>query len=197
MNTWDIRFGGEEFFYGREPNVFFADFLSTQSKKGKLLLPAEGEGRNAVYAAKLGWDVRAFDSSMVAREKTLKFADSEGVKVSYMFEDIASYEPEISKYDLIALIFAHLPVDIRTTFHQKMVQSLKPGGILLVESFAKEQINNHSGGPPNLEMLFSTEILKNDFSVLTIKKLCQEQVFLDEGHHHGKADVVRFIGVKG
>jgi SAM-dependent methyltransferase len=196
MNMWDVRFGGKDFFYGREPNIFFKEFLSGQTKTGKLLLPAEGEGRNAVYAAKLGWDVHAFDNSKVAREKTLKFAKDEGVSVNYTLQDIAGYVPESGKYDLIALIFVHLPEGMRKEFHQKMVQSLKPGGIILVESFAKEQINNSSGGPQDINMLFSKEIMKNDFSELVIKKLIQEQAFLDEGHHHGKADLVRFIGEK-
>jgi SAM-dependent methyltransferase len=196
MNMWDARYSGQDFFYGREPNIFFKQFLSIQIKTGKLLLPAEGEGRNAVYAAKLGWDVDAFDSSKVARENTLKFANEEDVNVNYTLHDIAAYVPGIDKYDLIALVFVHLPEGLRNAFHQQMVKSLKPGGTLLVESFAKEQINNSSGGPQDINMLFSAEILKNDFSELTIEKLYQEQVFLDEGHHHGRADVVRFVGVK-
>ncbi|HRW96457.1 MAG TPA: SAM-dependent methyltransferase, partial [Bacteroidales bacterium] len=71
-NPWDARFSGEDFYYGEVPNSFFADFLSSVKFKGKILLPGEGEGRNAVYAAGLGWDVTAFDSSEVARAKALK-----------------------------------------------------------------------------------------------------------------------------
>jgi len=196
MNKWDVRFGSEDFLYGKEPNVFFAEFLLNHSNKGKLLLPAEGDGRNAVFAAKHGWDVHAFDSSKVAREKALNYAEKENVKVTYTQQEIITYLPSIQKYDLIALVFIHLPANMRFDFHQKMMQSLKPGGILLVESFAKEQINNSSGGPPDIAMLFSTQMLKEDFSELTIKKLCHEQVFLDEGYHHGKADLIRFVGVK-
>jgi SAM-dependent methyltransferase len=145
---WDSRYAGDNFFYGKAPNIFLAEFLSTQSKKGKLLLPAEGEGRNAVYAAKLGWDVYAFDSSNTARVKALKFAEAENIKIRYTHQDIVNYLPEVNKYDLVALVFVHLPEEIRIDFHQKIIQSLTPGGTLLVVSFAKEQINNFSGGPP-------------------------------------------------
>lgn len=196
MNRWDIRFSSNDFFYGTKPNTFFAEYLNSLSDKGKLLLPGEGEGRNAVFAAKLGWEVHAFDSSTVARQKALDFAHRESVSIKYECQDLNSYLPEPETYDLIALIFVHIPENLRKVFHQKVIKSLKKGGIVLIESFAKEQIHNSSGGPADLEMLHSTEILKDDFMELSVIKLCQQQVFLDEGHHKGKADVVRFIGMK-
>jgi hypothetical protein len=100
-NKWDLRFGGDDFFYGKAPNVFFADFLSTLPEKGKLLLPAEGEGRNAVYAARSGWQVTAFDSSAVAREKALKYAREEGVSLEYLHLDIDAYKATPATYDLL------------------------------------------------------------------------------------------------
>ena len=47
-NFWDIRFKEEDYAYGTLPNAFFKETLNTYKPKGKLLLPAEGEGRNAV-----------------------------------------------------------------------------------------------------------------------------------------------------
>ncbi|MCF8367334.1 MAG: class I SAM-dependent methyltransferase [Bacteroidales bacterium] len=196
MNKWDERFSSEEFFYGEEPNVFFAEYISSLQLKGKLLLPAEGEGRNAVFAAKLGWQVHAFDSSRVARQKALGYAHSKKVMIDYECFDMADFIPKPEMYDMVALVFAHLKQGIRELVHQKLVQSLKKGGIMLVESFAKEQIHNNTGGPPDINMLYSTEMMKKDFNGLKVLKLCQQSTTLKEGHHFGEADVVRFIGQK-
>jgi hypothetical protein len=196
MNKWDERFESEDFFYGEEPNVFFAESLNSLPDKGRLLLPAEGEGRNAVYAARHGWEVHAFDSSKMAQQKALDYALSEKVVISYDFLDLANFVPRPDTYDMIALVFAHMHEGMREVFHQKVIQSLKKGGIVLVESFAKEQINNKTGGPPDIQMLYSTEILKEDFKTLKILKLCQLKTTLNEGHHNGETDVVRFIGQK-
>ena len=192
---WDQRYNTEEYAYGRKANVFFSAQLASMSP-GHILLPGEGEGRNAVFAAKQGWEVHAFDSSKTAQQKALDFALSEKVVINYDFLDLANFVPEPETYDLIALVFVHMYEGMRQTFHNKMVQSLKKGGIILVESFAKEQINNNTGGPPDIKMLYSTEILKKDFQDLKILKLCQERTTLNEGHHYGEADVVRFIGRK-
>lgn len=196
INFWDSRFEREDFLYGKEPNEFFSSFLSEIEIKGKLLLPAEGEGRNAVFAAKLGWDVTAIDSSVVGREKALKFAKAEGVTINYEILDLANFETRTDQYDFIAIIFGHFPSSFRQELHHQFAKSLKIGGHILIEAFAKEQLNNSSGGPQDPDMLYSTVMLEADFPELSIKKLTHEKVFLNEGKHHGWADVVRFVGVK-
>lgn len=196
MNKWDVRFSDEGFFYGKNPNAFFAGFIKRSEKQGRLLLPGEGEGRNAVFAAGQGWAVDAFDSSRVARNKALKYASDERVEINYNLLDIASFSPIYETYDLIALVFVHLPDGMRKRFHHQIIESLKPGGSVLIESFAKEQIHNHSGGPPDEKLLYSMEILKSDFRDLKIMQLCQQHQHLDEGHHHGMADLVRLIAKK-
>jgi len=196
MNFWDSRFGGEDFLYGKEPNAFFAAFLSTIETKGKLLLPAEGEGRNAIFAAKAGWEVTALDSSVVGREKALKFANDQGVEIDYEILDLQNFEPRPDQFDFIAIIFGHFPSAYRQELHEKFVKSLKPGGHILIEAFAKEQLGNESGGPQDVDMLYSTSLLESDFSELNTVQLSHEKVFLDEGKHQGIAEVVRFIGVR-
>ena len=52
---WDTRYAEIDFAYGKTPNTFFKDSIDKLTP-GKLLLPADGEGRNAVYAATKGWD---------------------------------------------------------------------------------------------------------------------------------------------
>ena len=79
---WDQRYAENETVYGFTPNQFFKQFIDGR-KPGSILLPAEGEGRNAVFAARLGWEVDAFDSSSVARKKALDFAAKENVTKLY------------------------------------------------------------------------------------------------------------------
>ncbi len=196
MTFWDSRFGGDDFLYGREPNEFFASFLSKIKKKGKILLPAEGEGRNAVFAAKAGWEVTAIDSSSVACEKALRFAKNEGVTINYEILDLTFFEARPGQFDLIALVFGHFISSERKVLHQKLTNSLKSGGHLLIEAFAKEQINNNSGGPQDIDLLYSISDFEDDFSEISILQLTHERVFLNEGRHHGWADVIRFVGKK-
>lgn len=195
-NHWDSRYSGDAFFYGKKPSIFFADFLSAQPQPGKLLLPAEGEGRNAVYAAQLGWEVKAFDSSKVAREKALKFAKEKSVSIDYFYLDIADFKAKENAFDLIALVFVHLPEALRKPFHHELIRALKPGGMLMAALFAKEQINQTSGGPTVVDLLYSKEILRQDFKQLEINRLDHVQTHLDEGRHQGQAEVLLFEGVK-
>lgn len=193
-NMWDKRYAGEEFIYGKKANEFLREHLQN-IKPGTLLLPGEGEGRNAVHAALLGWNVKAFDSSIVGKQKAEKLAKGNKVEISY---SIASYEEadfEEDSFDLIALVYTHSL--IREALHHKMLRFLKPGGTILLEGFSKEQLEYGSGGPGNPEMLYSLEEIESDFKSLSEKKITIKEVVLDEGSFHlGKASVLRMIGKK-
>jgi len=194
MTIWNERYSSEDFLFGKEPNRFFKEQLD-HLKPGKILLPAEGEGRNAVYAAKLGWEVYAFDASGVGQDKALQLAEQEGVSINYEIGLIENFEPESDAYDAIALIYCHLQPGIRTQFFEKLAASLAPEGVILLEGFRKEQIGMHSGGPRDVEMLFSEELLSEEFRMLAPLELSSESIWLDEGlGHQGEARVVRMIG---
>ncbi|QKG79643.1 class I SAM-dependent methyltransferase [Tenuifilum thalassicum] len=193
-SSWDERYSSSHFYYGINPNQFYKENL-VRLKPGKILLPAEGEGRNAVFAAKLGWQVFAFDSSRVAREKALKLAAENGVKIDYRLLSYDEVDFTSESFDAIALIYAHNPN--RELVHKKMIQLLKPGGIIIIEGFSKDQLSFNSGGPKNKDLLFSVDELKNDFSELQSVMVWEEIVELSEGDgHKGKASVVRLIGEK-
>lgn len=191
---WDERFSGEEFAYGKSPNRFLAAEL-TNLTAGKALFPAEGEGRNAVYAATLGWQVFAFDSSAEGKRKAHLLADEMHVAIEYQlasYEEIA-FEPET--FDMIALIYAHHPN--RAENHRKLLQYLKPGGRIILEGFSKNQLGNPSGGPKAVDQLYSVEEIKSDFGGLSQIDVWEEDTTLDEGaFHQGKASVIRMTGVK-
>ena len=191
---WDKRYGAEEYAYGTEPNEFFKDYLERLSP-GSLLLPAEGEGRNAVYAAKLGWNVYAFDQSEEAKVKALRLAELNNVEIQYDISSVENYQPEIAGFDLIALTYVHIPPTIRSEFHRKLVSLLKPGGSIILEAFNKKQVANQSGGPKVDPMLYDESLLNDDFQGLSEISFTNKEVVLDEGQfHQGKADVIRMIG---
>ena len=193
---WNDRYSSQDFVYGKEPNEFFKSEIDKLSP-GHLLLPSEGEGRNAVYAAKLKWNVDAFDQSEKGKEKCEALAKENNVFVKYTVADAVEIQLEQDKYDMIALIFAHYPSSIRKLVHQKCIKALKPGGLLLLEAFNPLQLNNQSGGPKDTDMLYTATLLKDDFAPLNIKYLEELTVDLSEGKHHsGKGDVVRLLAIK-
>ncbi len=190
---WDQRYAENETVYGYEPNKFFKLFIDLH-KPGSILLPAEGEGRNAVYAASKGWQVDAFDFSEVAREKALDFARGENVQVNYDLKNITAFKAE-KLYDAVGLIYVHLPEEQRKKFHQEIYNSIKPGGFLVLEAFAKEQAQFESGGPRDTALLYDAPSLCNDFPFLHLMSCEQKEIILNEGDYHkGKAAVLRIIG---
>ena len=199
---WDLRYKEEAYAYGTKPNEFFTNISDTFNQKGNLLLPAEGEGRNAVYAAKTGWDVYAFDTSIEGKKKADKLAKSENVIINYEVGDFFNLQLINNKFDAIALIFAHFGTDILSDYHKKFIELLKPNGIIILEGFSKthiefQKVNPNAGGPKNVDMLFSIESIKNDFPNFEIINLEEVEVELEEGkYHHGKAKVIRFVARK-
>ena len=193
---WDARYGDSEYAYGTQPNVYFKSFIDSNSP-GSILLPGEGEGRNAVYAALKGWEVFAVDQSETGMDKAKKLAEINHVNINYEVQELSSFEQEIDSYDAIALIFLHLPPQIREQIHHKLIRLLKPGGMLLIEAFSKAQFGRQTGGPPVIEMLYDEEILRNDLRDLSILELHETLEVYDEGpYHQGEAAVIRTIAKK-
>lgn len=195
-NFWDERYAGPDFVYGKTPNGFFKSHIDA-SPPGKLLLPGEGEGRNAVYAAALGWDVFAFDKSRVARNKALDLAREKSVRITYEHGSLLDVKLEMESFDLIALVYFHLDPRARVFYHRHMVKLLKPKGNIILEVFSKEQLHRKSGGPKEPDLLYTTTELKEDFNELNILRADEEVIQLNEGlAHSGDAAVIRFIGQK-
>lgn len=193
---WDERYSTEEYVYGKDPNEFFKEHLS-KLKPGRLLLPGEGEGRNAVFAAQLGWRVDATDQSIVAKSKAEKLANEYGVKIDYTVCDINNYIFNENYYDAAALIFFHLPIEIRSDIHKKILDSLKSEGTLIFEMFNKDQLGRETGGPQDYDMLYSTEDIERDFSSMKTILLENKILSLNEGpKHSGEVSVIRYIGIK-
>jgi 2-polyprenyl-3-methyl-5-hydroxy-6-metoxy-1,4-benzoquinol methylase len=190
--AWDNRYKSNEYLYGYNPN----EFISAEIKKiapGSILLPGDGEGRNSVYAAKQGWKVTAFDYSSSGKQKALRLAKSENITINYDVLDVNNFDSTL-KLDVVAISFLHLHADTRINFHKKLKKFLKPTGQVILECFSKSQLNNNTGGPKDLNLLYSIDELKNDFSDYNIESIDELETILNEGPlHQGKANVIRLI----
>lgn len=198
---WDDRYSAIEYAYGKTPNAFFKAQID-KLKPGKILLPAEGEGRNAVYAATQGWDVYAIDQSIEGQKKAIQLAEEYGVKINYELCDILDLDDKLGDFDLIALTYVHLPSELRKRLHTQLIQFLKPTGQIILEGFSINNLKHErkgeaTNGPRNSDFLFSLQDIAQDFNTLLPVILLEEKIMTNEGKfHQGRADVVRFLGKK-
>ncbi|KQB39651.1 class I SAM-dependent methyltransferase [Flavobacterium aquidurense] len=200
-DRWNDRYSSEEFAYGEEPNNYLKEQLE-KLKTGSILFPAEGEGRNAVFAAKLGWKVSAFDISAEGKNKALKLAQTNNVEIDYQVGELETLNYHAEQFDAIVLIYAHFPAAIKSSIHKTLETYLRKNGIIIFEAFSKKHleylaINDKVGGPKDIESLFSIEELQSDFPDYEIIQLEEKEIELNEGlFHNGKGSVIRFVGKK-
>lgn len=200
-SIWDERYSGAEFAYGKTANAYLQQQLA-QHKTGSILFPADGEGRNSVYAACQGWDVAAFDLSIEGQKKALLWAEQNKVVIDFTLRTLEEQPYPSASFDAIALIYAHFPASIKSDYHQRLLDYLKPGGIVLFEAFSKNHLsyqakNPHVGGPKDIDMLFSIAEIESDFKALDFIELKEEVIELSEGaFHQGTGSVIRFVGRK-
>ena len=126
-NRWDKKYSDGAYAYGTDPNVFLKGELA-RLDPGTVLFPAEGEGRNAVFAAKLGWAVSAFDISAKGRDKAHRLAKDNKVTIDYQVGELPGLGYELGQFDAVALIYAHFPPEIKSRYHKLLGGYLRSGG---------------------------------------------------------------------
>ena len=194
--NWDERYSEPGFAYGTAPNEFLLSVVG-RIPKGKILSLAEGEGRNAVYLASLGYEVTGVDGSAVGLGKAVELATQRGVTITTVHADLATFTIEPAQWDGIIACYCHLPSAIRIPLHQAAVKGLKPGGVFVLEAFSKEQLAYGTGGPQSLDMLMSLDELKRELAGLDFIHAVQvEREVLEGARHTGMASVVQVLGVK-
>lgn len=197
MVNWNLRYAGDDYFYGEEPNRFLADQRHRLHAGMTALVPADGEGRNGVWLATLGLDVHTVDSAASGVAKARRLADQEGVEIRAERADLFTWDWPVAAYDVIASIFFHMPSAVRPAIHAKMLGALKPGGLLILEAFHQEQLRFRSGGPKDVDLLCTEALLKSDFAGARIESLQKCQIDLDESDaHRGQAMVVRLLATR-
>lgn len=193
---WNEKFSSTPNLYGMHPNEYFKLKID-QLEEGSLLLPGEGEGRNALYAAAQYWKVVAIDQSITAQKSALTRAKSLGISIDYHVCNVLTFIPEPHSFDVLALIYFHLPSEIIAKAYSKLAKAVKVGGKVIVEGFGKNQLEYSSGGPKNKEMLYDLNELKSLFPNFTWEEEFDGVVHLEEGTgHKGPAHVIRLFGTK-
>lgn len=200
-NFWDKRYSANKYVYGKEPNAYFKEHLKALST-GNILLVGEGEGRNAVYAAKLGWNVSAFDLSVEGKKKAKLLADENNVQIEYCVGELHELNFQREQFDVVAVIFTHFPPQSRTNIHRNLASYLRRGGIVIMEVFSEKQINyqakgDYGAGPKDVDMLYTLEDIKSDFKNFKVVELQEVEKYLSEGDHHkGLSSTIQFVGIK-
>ncbi len=191
---WNERFAAEDYLYGTEPNAFLAAQAHLLRPGMRALVPADGEGRNGVWLAGRGLEVVSVDISSAGLAKGARLAESRGVRVERIEADLCRWSWPRGAFDLCVSIFAHFDRQTRASMHARMIDALRPGGLILMEVFSSDQLNHASGGPKQLDLLYRAGELAADFAALEILHLAEGLVHLNEGRlHQGVGATVRLL----
>jgi SAM-dependent methyltransferase len=191
--SWDERYGAEEYVYGTEPNDFVVE-VADRIPAGRVLCLAEGEGRNAVYLASLGFDVTAVDASSVGLGKARRLAAERGVALETVHADLADFTIEPEAWHGIVSIWAHLPRPLRTRLYGQAARGLVPGGAFVLMAYTPAQLEYGTGGPPVADLLVALASVREDAPGLDFeiaRELIRE---VHEGRRHdGLSAVVQVL----
>jgi SAM-dependent methyltransferase len=198
MTLWDERYGREGFFYGTEPNEFLRAHTALLPPGGDVLCLAEGEGRNAVYLASMGFKVTGVDGSPVGIAKLRKLAGQRGVHVTGIVSDLAAFPIVPDAWDVIVSIWCHLPAPLRRQVYRASVAGLRAGGLLLLEAYHPRQLEFKTGGPPTAELMATLAELRGELAGLELVEAREIERVVQEGQgHRGMSAVVQVVGRKG
>lgn len=186
------------FAFGDEPNEFLhSQEALLQTRPGRALCLAEGEGRNAVWLARLGYSVTAVDLSVVGLTKATVLAQRAGVQITTVHADLAEYGLGEQRWDLIVSIWCHLPPQLRAAVHRSVVAALKPGGLLVLTAYTPGQPARGTGGPANPELCMSLSALRAELDGLELLQAEEVVREVHEGrYHNGRSEVVQVVGRK-
>lgn len=193
---WNERYGAPGYAYGTEPNDFLAA-VATRIPPGRVLSLADGEGRNGVYLASLGYDVTSVDSSPVGLAKAQLLAAARGLQVTTIVADLADYVVAPDSWEGIVSIFCHLPPPLRRRIHEQVVRGLAPGGFYVLESYSAQQLGRGTGGPTSAELLPTLDALRAELAGLELLHAVEIERDIHEGvHHDGPSAVVQVMARK-
>lgn len=191
---WDDRFGSGPAPYGTEPSLYLKEKASLWRPGQRALVPADGGGRNGVWLAEQGLDVLSVDFSDRALQRARDLAVARGVTLRTEQADLVAWTWPEAAFDLVASVYFHLPPAVRARIHGAMVRAVRPGGHVLVEAFAVEQMGYASGGPRDPDMLLTEQRLRSDFAGADVLEVRRDLVQLDEGpFHRGPGMLMRLL----
>jgi SAM-dependent methyltransferase len=193
---WEERYAAETYVYGTEPNDFLRANIDALPS-GTVLCVADGEGRNGVFVASTGRAVTSIDLTASGVDKTRRLAEAQGVTVSAVQADLSVHDIGVDTWDGVVSIFAHMPPPVRRDLHRRIVASLRPGGVLLLEAYTPDQIGRGTGGPPLAEMTMTLAGLRDELAGLEFVHGVEMLREVHEGPGHtGLGAVVQVIARK-
>ncbi len=196
--TWDARFSTADYIFGTEPNAWLAQHAHLLQPGMRVLAVADGEGRNSVWMAKHGLKVDAIDISPVGVEKAKQLAQQHGVEVNFSVCGVEDYPWKALEYDAVVAIFIQFAdPDTRTTLFKQMKSALKPDGLILLQGYTPKQLDYKTGGPPNVNHLYTEALLQEAFGDLDISELRAYEDVLTEGSQHaGQSALIGMVARK-
>jgi SAM-dependent methyltransferase len=166
---WDERYGTEELIWKADPNRFLVEELQALAP-GRALDVACGEGRNAVWLASKGWHVTGVDFSRAGLAKAQRLATDRGVEVAWVEADVVEWQPPSASFDVVVVLYLHLPAEQRRQALARSAAALAPGGILLVVGHDVSNLLKGTGGPQDPAVLFGPEQIVEDLPGLQIER---------------------------
>lgn len=194
-NKWNDRYNQKDFVYGKEPNDYLKiAMLKISNQANNFLCIAEGEGRNAVYLAKEGKNVTAWDFAEEGLAKLDTLAKINQVTVQTELVDLTKVKWEENKWDSIVNVYGHFHEDNRNDIFEGIIKSVKPGGYFISEVYSKEQLAYETGGPKKLELLYQPEELLSIFKDWKTIDFYTGEVYRKEGQmHQGNCHMIQMI----
>jgi cyclopropane fatty-acyl-phospholipid synthase-like methyltransferase len=196
--TWDARFSVDDYIFGTAPNAWLAQHADLFQPGMRVLAVADGEGRNSVWLAQRGLHVDAFDISPVGIEKAKKLAQMRGVDVNFSICSAEDFSWKALEYDAVVAIFIQFAdPETRAMLFKQMKSALKADGVLVLQGYTPKQLEYKTGGPPNLDHLYTEALLQDAFSDLNITELLAYEEVLTEGtQHHGRSALIGMVARK-
>ncbi|HEU4735352.1 MAG TPA: class I SAM-dependent methyltransferase [Kofleriaceae bacterium] len=191
---WDERYAAQDYTYGMEPNDLVRD-EAHRIPEGRVLCLAEGEGRNAVFLARLGYQVTAVDFSSVGLRKAERLAREREVSIEIIEADLARFDLGTGLWSGIVSIFAHTLPEIRRRVHAAIPAALCPGGILILEAYRPRQLELGTGGPKDVALLPTLDELRTELAGLELLIARETDREIHEGRaHSGPSATVQVVG---
>jgi SAM-dependent methyltransferase len=188
---WEGRFAAPEYIFGTAPNTFLAAQRHLLPPRGKALAFADGEGRNGVWLAQQGLDVIAIDFSPTAQKKARALAAERKVSADLIQTDVHAWQYPDAVFDVVVEIFAQFSTpQERTGKWAGMRRALKPGGLLIIQGYTPKQLDYGTGGPKQIEHLYTRALLEQAFGDFRDLRFTEEERELSEGAAHSGMSAV-------